>query len=362
MKATGEFLLREEEKVIYSLRALYQHYGYAPYKMSRFEEYDLYARNKDFLISDDIITFTDTNGKLMALKPDVTLSIVRNVRDNRTRKLYYTENVYRVSGSTRAYREMMQVGLECIGSIDKYLVCEVLTLAGESLLKISEDSVISISHMGIIAGILGDDIDKQTRRSVLNCVAEKNCHELRRICENAGIEEAMAEKLSRLTMTYGTPEQVLPVLREMGCDEATVDELQEITDCLSASGLKTRVNLDFSLVNDMGYYNGIVFKGYVPGVPTAVLSGGQYDRLMQKMGKKCGAIGFAVYMDALDRFFEIDSAYDVDTVLLYDDTTSITELTRAMRMLTKGGLTVTALKDIPEKLRYKQQIRIGEVQ
>lgn len=65
-----------QEKVIFGLRGLYRSYGYTQYKMSKFEEYDLYANNKDFLISDSVITFTDTNGKLMALKPDVTLSIM----------------------------------------------------------------------------------------------------------------------------------------------------------------------------------------------------------------------------------------------------------------------------------------------
>ena len=69
-----------QEKVMFGLRSLYRSYGYTQYKMSKFEEYDLYAKNKDFLISDGVITFTDTNGKLMALKPDVTLSIIKNKR------------------------------------------------------------------------------------------------------------------------------------------------------------------------------------------------------------------------------------------------------------------------------------------
>ena len=73
--------LNFNEKVIFALRKLYDRYGYARYKMGKFEEYDLYARNKDFLISDSVITFTDINGKLMALKPDVTLSIVKNSKD-----------------------------------------------------------------------------------------------------------------------------------------------------------------------------------------------------------------------------------------------------------------------------------------
>ena len=69
-------LLSYEEQTIFRLRRLYQSYGYVQYQMSKFEEYDLYAQNKDFLISDNVITFMD-DGRLMALKPDVTLSIVR---------------------------------------------------------------------------------------------------------------------------------------------------------------------------------------------------------------------------------------------------------------------------------------------
>ena len=66
------------EKVGFRLRSLYNGFGYSQYKMNKFEEYDLYAQNKDFLMSDSAITFLDTNGKLMALKPDVTLSLVKN--------------------------------------------------------------------------------------------------------------------------------------------------------------------------------------------------------------------------------------------------------------------------------------------
>ena len=77
---------RSEEQAIFALRGLYQRYGYTPYKMSQFEEYDLYVRNKDFLISDRIITFSGEGGKLMALKPDVTLSIVKNAPEPKPRR------------------------------------------------------------------------------------------------------------------------------------------------------------------------------------------------------------------------------------------------------------------------------------
>ena len=86
-----------EERMVQALRALYSSYGYAKYKMNRFEEYDLYARNKDFLVSGNIITFTDTDGSLMALKPDVTLSIVKGFREESqcVSRVAYDEKVYR---------------------------------------------------------------------------------------------------------------------------------------------------------------------------------------------------------------------------------------------------------------------------
>ena len=131
----NDLFLSFNEKVVYSLRSLYSSYGYSQYKMSKFEEYDLYAANKDFLISDSVITFTDTNGKLMALKPDVTLSIIKNIKDEpeALNKVFYNENVYRISGGSHTYKEIMQAGLECIGDIDLYDIYETVSLSAESL-------------------------------------------------------------------------------------------------------------------------------------------------------------------------------------------------------------------------------------
>ena len=112
-------ILKNEEKAVFALRSLYKRYGYLPFKMSKFEEYDLYLKNKDFLVSDRVITFNDVSGKLLALKPDVTLSIIKNTRDmpGVKQKVYYNENVYRVSSDTGHFGEIMQAGLECIGDM-----------------------------------------------------------------------------------------------------------------------------------------------------------------------------------------------------------------------------------------------------
>ena len=106
-------ILKFDEKAVFILRKLYSEYGYRQFKMSKFEEYDFYSKNKDFLVSDGVITFNDTDGKLMALKPDVTLSIIKNSKDDEklVEKFYYNENVYRISESSHTYKEIMQMSI-----------------------------------------------------------------------------------------------------------------------------------------------------------------------------------------------------------------------------------------------------------
>ena len=152
------------------------------FKMSRFEDYDLYAANKDFLAGEGIITFTDPSGRLMALKPDVTMSIIRSCKDGDglTEKLYYSENVYRVMGGTHQLKEIMQSGLECIGEINLYSTCEVISLAAKSLELFERPYVLDISHMGIVSGLVDECApDESVKRELLRRIGAKNIHEKR---------------------------------------------------------------------------------------------------------------------------------------------------------------------------------------
>ncbi len=352
------------EKVVFSLRSLYGRYGYSQYKMSKFEEYDLYARNKAFLISDGVITFTDTNGKLMALKPDVTLSIIKNSKDeeNTVQKVYYNENVYRTDKGTASFKEIMQVGLECIGRIDNYNISEVITLAGRSLKKISENSVLDVSHSGFVSGVIDAfGISEEKKADVLKCISEKNIHELQKICSEENISEKKINALRSLITTCGAPDKVLPVIKETFGGLADTTALYQLSDVIESSGEKSMIRIDFSVVDDVNYYNGIVFKGFVEGIPTVVLSGGQYDKLMQRMNRKSGAIGFAVYLDTLERFAAGEKQYDVDEVVLYDENTDFTLLGKYISSAVKQGKSVSAQREIPNGVRYRELIKFSEV-
>ncbi len=358
-------VLTRDERAIFGLRSLYSRYGYTQYNMSKFEEYELYVRNKDFLVSDNIITFTDKRGRLMALKPDVTLSIVKNGQDQPgyVQKVYYHENVYRVQKGTGDYKEIMQLGLECIGDIDTYCIYEVLMLASESLSAISGDWILDVSHMGILSGLMDSyGVDEVSRPDLYRCIGQKNLHELHSLCLAAGMKTEESRQLEALADLYGTPETVLPRIMEIcrgTLAESAADTLGRVVTALGAYGKKDCIRIDFSVINDMNYYNGIVFRGFVNGIPTGILSGGQYDKLMEKMGRTSGAIGFAVYMDLLERLDEDTSDWDVDTVILYKEEDDLVCLRDAVRMLTERGQSVLAQKTVPEKLRFRQLLRLS---
>ena len=299
-------VLTPDEVAVFTLRALYSEYGYSQYKMSKFEEYELYVRNKDFLVSDNVITFTDTDGRLLALKPDVTLSIIKNNKDNPDGliKAQYNENVYRISGSTHSFGELMQVGLECIGSVGDKEITEVLLLASKSLDSISENNLLAVSQLDVVEGLMDyAEVSREGKKKILSALGQKNLSAINEALAAEGVDGEKAALIASLCEIYGTPDKVLPALQKFRVNEKAslaIDGLSRIMKALSDFGV-SKISIDFSLVGNMNYYNGIAIRGFVEGIPQGVISGGQYDNLMRKMGRKSKAIGFAVYLDEIDR-------------------------------------------------------------
>ncbi len=360
--------LKYDEQAVFLLRSLYSKYGYKQYKMRKFEEYDLYVRNKDFLISDSVITFTDTNGKLMALKPDVTLSIVKNTKDSdgSVQKVYYDENVYRVSKGTHSYKEIKQAGLECIGDVDTYCVCEVLSLAVKSLMTISESCVVDVSDLAILFALYDYiGLSYETRTRMTSLISDKNTHEMKRLCEDMSVSEESTALLEELISYNGTPDEILPRLKAMAERIGAQAEFSEFESVVSSldEELQSKLRIDFSVVSDINYYNGIVFKGFIDKIPDSVLSGGRYDSLMQSMSRKSKAIGFAVYIDMLERFNIKEREFDYAAVLLYSENDSISTVKNAaQRLINEYGCVFTA-KKLPEKATYGKlfELQNGEV-
>ncbi len=361
----NEKYLKNEERVIYALRSLYGSYGYLPFTMSKFEEYELYVKNKDFLVSDGVITFTDTNGKLLALKPDVTLSIIKNGQDEKgvKQKVYYSENVYRISGSTRQFKEIMQTGLECIGDIDLYDVFEVVSLACASLETISQSYVVEISHLGVLSSLLDSvSTNEDFQNQVMECIKQKNAHEIKKLCVLYGISDEKAELLCSFVGIYGKADAVVEKLCKLNISDdfvAAVNELKSVVELLEGTKYKDKIQLDFSIVNDMNYYNGIVFNGFIEGICETVLFGGGYDGLLNKMDRDSKGIGFAISVDLLETLDKDTTAYDVDVLVLYDKIDE-RKLSQTISSYIEKGQSVTAQKAIPERIRYNKLVDLRE--
>ncbi len=358
-----DLVLRDDERATFSLRALYRKYGYTQYKMSKFEEYDLYALNKQFLVSDNIITFTDTDGKLMALKPDVTLSIIKNGKDSPSgvQKVFYNENVYRVSKGTKSFKEIMQTGLECFGDVDDYLITEVIMLAIKSLESLSSQYVLDISSLDVINAIFEKlNLSQSAKKKIVNALSQKNANAIDVAIREEKVDVSDRELLKALCTTYGKAENVKEKLEQFDLDQNTkkaLDNLVGTINSLNELGLGANINVDFSVVSDLNYYNGLVFKGFISGIPTSILSGGEYDNLMQKMGKKSRAIGFAVYLDELSKLSKGQADKGVDVAIEYGNTDKSIVLKKVNELI-ESGKTVLADKKIADNIKYKEIIKL----
>lgn len=283
------------------LGMVYEKAGYHKYRMSRFEEYSLYRENEGFLSSRQLITFTDLDGRLLALKPDVTLSIAKNARPaaGECARYYYSESVFRPSLESRAFREISQMGLECIGQVQEKDMVQALELAAQSLAALEQKSVLVLGHMGFVAGLLdAAGFAPGDRGPVLECLRDKRAHQLDRLCN-----PDQARLLRQLLALNGSPDQVLPAMEAMVQKQAMAEaaaELAALCRQLQLPALVT-LTLDLSLVQEIDYYNGLVFRGYRTGLPAPVLQGGRYDPLASRFSPGARAVGFALYLDQLER-------------------------------------------------------------
>ena len=272
------------EQATFRLRALYEQAGYRKYRASRFEEYALYQEYQRFLPDAQVITFTDLDGKLRAIKPDVTLSIAKTAQPaaGECKRFYYNEEVCRPSRESHTFQTIHQMGLESMGAVDADEQAAVVRLALQSLAALDVPTVLEISHMGYLRA--------------------KNAHELRTAALAAGLDESAAAALTGLLDLHGPLGATLTAARAAcRCEtqRAALEELQALQNALGEAGRGIR--LDLSMADEMEYYNGLVFTGYVAGIPCAVLKGGRYDYLMQRFTPGANAIGFAIYLDELER-------------------------------------------------------------
>ena len=300
-------ILRPQERSALHLRMLYERSGFRQYHMGRFEEYGLYQENRRFLSSEQVITFTDLDGRLLALKPDVTLSVAKNaqVPAGECGRFYYSENVYRPSLESHTFKEISQMGLECIGAVDDAVTAQTVRLAVESLELLERPFVLEVSHMGFLTGLLDAvGAPEAMRGKLIACIRDKNRHELQKTAAAAGLSPQGTDALCRVSTLSGPWQEVLAAAEPLALNAPmgeAIAQLRTLFAALTEEGKAERVQIDLSLAGDMEYYNGLVLRGFLAGIPRAVLKGGRYDPLAAQFRSGAKAVGFALYLDELNR-------------------------------------------------------------
>lgn len=301
--------LSAQERKEIELISLFRRAGYKRCRLGQFDEYELFDQNRAFLEGDKMLTFTDPYGKLYALRPDVTLSVMKQAayQPDPVYKVYYKENVFRLSSDTHQYEAHAQFGAEAIEKEAASDGSEVLALAQQALACLGDRTVLVLSHMGFLLN--NEWYIKQSseiRDQILLYIAQKNRHDLKTFLEGAGCPLQEQKKLTAAPVLTGRPEKVLEIIKKEQLGQELQSAAEEV--CAQVSQLSElpgqKVILDFSLVNPLSYYNGLVFQGFLQGCSSYVLSGGRYDHLAKRFfpsaQKSCGAIGFAIDLEALE--------------------------------------------------------------
>ena len=353
--------IKTEEAVLSKLVSLYKRHGYKIYKPICFEDYSLYLDNIDFLISKNVLTFSGAEGKLLALRPDVTLSIISHAQNiEGTQKLFYNEKVYRRSADGGEFKDINQAGVEVIGDIDVACEAEITMLIVDTLATISDNYILDISHMAYTEGLMsalnlkGDD-----KEQAYSYIRSKNIHDFLTFAHNKGLNSTAVNAFKLVINICGDAQSSMKIIHDCALNDdmrAAADELEQLTAILSDLGYIEKINIDFSIANSADYYNGIIFNGYIDGVSKRVLSGGRYDKLLEKVGKAGGAIGFALYLGELERYFQSDKNF-VDVLILYNCHTQYDALKLSAQIL-NGGKSVRISKNIPEGLQFGEIVEL----
>ena len=311
--------LINENSIVSNLINIYERFGFKKIKLSKFEDYNLYNNNKDFLQTEHILTFMNLNGNLKSLRPDVTLSIVKKVlKDNEkeTQKIYYIEDIYKIVSNE--YEEIPQVGVEIIGKLNNYSNLEIISMAIESLKSINKNYILEISNIDLISAIFDEiNLEENLKIEILNNIYLKNKHDLEKLL-NKNVDCKYKKYILSFIELSGNYKDILKKLKSLIINkkmQKSYEELKSLSFVFELYNNFDKILLDFSIESQLGYYNGIIFKGYIKESNDIILSGGRYDKLLNKFNSNKNAIGFAIYMDKL---YEKNKTSDfIDILILY---------------------------------------------
>ncbi len=345
---------KTEKKLGDRISALYEKRGYGSVATPALEYYDVFNFDSQTIAEENMFKLTDKSGRLVVIRPDNTTPMARIAATRlkgapRPLKLYYNQNVFRISAGFSGKRsEFSQTGIEIIGGTCLKADLEAIVTALRTLREMGDfygggiNYKLELGHALFCKALINSfGLDDEKRETVTKYISAKNSSSLEVVFGDDEKASDMMEKVRQIPRLYGD-KSVISKARDLCCGvteaEEALDYLESIYDILDRGGFSENISIDLATVNDMNYYTGIVFRGYLDYTGEAILGGGRYDNLMSNFGESEGATGFGVNLsianDKLSRIFGSHEEKTRKILVHYGDTAL---LSKAMSYIENSG-------------------------
>lgn len=357
----------ERRAVQTHLTRLFRSRGYAEIVTPEVEFYDSFVTGGCAIPQESMLKVIDRSGKICVLRPECTIPIARvaatKLKDRALpQRFYYNQNVYRSStGNKGDQGERSQCGVELIGARGVRADLEMICTAADALRSCGlKNFHIEIGHAGIYRALASEmNIDDDTAEEIRALIEGKNFAALRSFLADYSDRPACGA-LNKLAYLFGGVE-VLEEAEALGSgEEGTIAYLRTLWQLLEQAGYGDCIRFDLGLVHQIDYYTGVVFRGYVEGAGTAVLSGGRYDNLLEAFGRPAQAIGFAVDVDAVAGCLPAVAVPELDTIIYYQ----LPRLSQALQRLDempRGTCELSACDSLDETLAQAREKGVKRV-
>ncbi|MCD7892024.1 MAG: ATP phosphoribosyltransferase regulatory subunit [Ruminococcus sp.] len=377
-EGTKDLLLEEciiRRNIESSLRSIFKSGGYNEMITPGLEFYDVFNLNSRYFPQENLYKLTDSKGRLLVLRPDSTMPIVRVVATRLKDallplKLCYNQTVYRTEPALKGRSdEIAQAGIELIGSQLKIADLEVISTAVSALKSFGMKFSLELGHIGIFKELVSRlEISDAQKEKIRQLIEAKNFPALNDLLDTLG-NSLVTNALKVLPGLFGGIE-VFDKAQQLMPDEkikAILDELKAIyCDASEICGDDGEITVDLGLVNKTDYYTGIIIKGYLQGHGREVISGGRYDKLISEFGYDVPAVGFAVNIDAVAKVIA-KSGVPVEMpcadVIIFAEARSEVSAIKKAQELRSEGLTVenAMFEDIDTVREYAKEKRIPKI-
>lgn len=307
--------LRIEDEIGYSkkrseirrrIEDMFLNEGFIQIEPSAFEDFSKYTLLNKKIKKESMVKVISGGSDVLILRPDITTNIIKSLiprwQDGLKLKLFYSSTVFR-SNEASSVREIRQMGAEYLGEASLKADKDVILLALRALKNFNSKFILEVSSSKYINGLLKEiSIGESCEKELKDLIYRKNRYELINYMEDMKLSKELYDTLANIMDLQGSIEAVEAAARQYCLNdemEEALEELKALNDFIEKEGGKRYVHYDLSMVTELDYYDGLIFKGYLPNSYTAIISGGRYDSFTEAFGKKVPAIGFSIDIDEL---------------------------------------------------------------